>query len=339
MSHRTRLILIVGMVALAIAAIAALATRGFGLFPPRASKVLALSGNVDIRQVDLGFRLGGRIAAIPLEEGARVTAGGPLAQLDTQPLKDQLAVDEAQIASASAQLQKQQNGNRSQDIGQAEAKLAELRAQRLKAQEDLDRRAPLVASGAISKAVFESTRAQLSAAEAQVQGAEQSLSLQRSGARREDILAAQAQRAQAVAQRDKTLNDIADSELHAPNDGVILTRAREPGAIVQTGETVMTLTIDRPMRVRAYVDENDLGRISPGMAVEVSTDSTARVYHGSIGYIAPTAEFTPKTVQTRDLRSDLVYRLRVIIDDPDDGLRQGQPVTVSIPAARPAQRR
>lgn len=178
MSHRTRLILIVGMVALAIAA---LATRGFGLFAPRASKVLALSGNVDIRQVDLGFRLGGRIAAIPLEEGARVTAGGTLAQLDTQPLKDQLAVDEAQIASASAQLQKQQNGNRSQDIGQAEAKLAELRAQRLKAQEDLDRRAALLASGAISKAVFESTRAQLSAAEAQVQGAEQSLSLQRVG--------------------------------------------------------------------------------------------------------------------------------------------------------------
>jgi HlyD family secretion protein len=336
MSHRTRLILIVGMVALAIAA---LATRGFGLFAPRAPKVLALSGNVDIRQVDLGFRLGGRIAAIPEEEGARVTLGETLAQLDTQPLKDQLAVDEAQIASTSAQLEKQRNGNRSQDIGQAEARLAELRAQRVKAQEDLDRRATLVASGAISKAVFESTRAQLLAADAQVQGAEQSLSLQRAGARREDILAAQAQRAQAVAQRDKTLNDMADSDLHAPNDGVILTRAREPGAIVQTGETVLTLTIDRPMRVRAYVDENDLGRISAGMAVEVSVDSAARLYHGSIGYIAPTAEFTPKTVQTRDLRADLVYRLRVIIDDPDDGLRQGQPVTVSIPAARPARSR
>jgi HlyD family secretion protein len=335
-SHRTRLILIGAFVALAIAA---LATRGFGLFAPRAANVLALSGNVDIRQVDLGFRLGGRIAAIPEEEGARVTLGETLAQLDTQPLKDQLAVDEAQIASTSAQLEKQRNGNRSQDIGQAEARLAELRAQRVKAQEDLDRRATLVASGAISKAVFESTRAQLLAADAQVQGAEQSLSLQRAGARREDILAAQAQRAQAVAQRDKTLNDMADSDLHAPNDGVILTRAREPGAIVQTGETVLTLTIDPPMRVRAYVDENDLGRISAGMAVEVSVDSAARLYHGSVGYIAPTAEFTPKTVQTRDLRADLVYRLRVIIDDPDDGLRQGQPVTVSIPAARPARSR
>jgi HlyD family secretion protein len=327
--------LIVAFVALAIAT---LAIRGFGLFAPRAPKALALSGNVDIRQVDLGFRVGGRIAAIPFEEGARITAGETLGQLDTQPLKDQLAVDEAQIASTSAQLEKQRNGNRPQDIRQAEARLAELRAQRAKAQEDLDRRTTLVAGGAISKALFESTRAQFLAAEAQVQGAEQSVSLQRAGARREDIAAAHAQRAQAVAQREKTLNDIADSDLHAPNDGVILTRAREPGAIVQAGETVLTLTIDRPMRIRAYVDESDLGRISPGMAVEVSADSAARLYHGSIGYIAPTAEFTPKTVQTRDLRSDLVYRLRVIIDDPDDGLRQGQPVTVSIPAARPAQR-
>ncbi len=113
-----------------------------------------------------------------------------------------------------------------------------------------------------------------------------------------------AQRAQAIAQRDKTATDIADSELHAPNDGVILTRAREPGAIVQAGETVLTLTIDRPMRVRAYVDESDLGRISPGMAVEVTTDSKfqdlPRLHRL---YRLPTAEFTPKTVQTQDLRT------------------------------------
>jgi HlyD family secretion protein len=72
------------------------------------------------------------------------------------------------------------------------------------------------------------------------------------------------------------------------------------------------------------------------MAAEVTTDSNNKTYHGSIGYIAATAEFTPKTVQTHDLRTDLVYRLRVIVDDPDDGLRQGQPVTVRIPSARPA---
>ena len=336
MIRRTRIILIGAIAALSIAA---LATRGYGLFSRPANQVLALSGNVDIRQVDLGFRLSGKIAAMPVEEGTRVEAGANLASLDAQPLRDQLAVDQAQITAAAAALDKQRNGNRRQDVALARAKLAELRAQLLKAQQDLDRRESLVESGAISKALFESTRAQFLAAEAQVRGAEQSVSLQRAGARREDIAAAQAQLAQAVAQYDKALTDIADSQLHAPNAGVILTRAREPGAIVEAGETVLTLTIDRPMRVRAYVDEGDLGRISAGMAVEVSTDGATRSYHGSIGYIAPTAEFTPKTVQTRDLRTDLVYRLRLIIDDPDEGLRQGQPVTVSIPAARPAQGR
>jgi HlyD family secretion protein len=331
MSRRTRLIVIGALV---IVVIAALATRGFGLFSERGSGKLVLSGNVDIRQVDLGFRLGGRIASIPFDEGARVEAGATLASLDTQPLKDQLAINEAMATQAAAQLDRQRNGNRAQDIAQAEAKVAQMRAQLTRAKQDLDRRSTLEASGAISKAVLDSTRAQYLSAEAEAQGAEQALSLQRAGARHEDIAAAQAQYQQAEAQLAKARTDIADSDIHAPNAGVILTRAREPGAIVGAGETVLTLTIDRPMRVRAYVDEADLGRLSPGMAVEVSTDGSSHMYHGSIGYIAPTAEFTPKTVQTRDLRADLVYRLRVIIDDPDDGLRQGQPVSVNIAAAR-----
>ena len=330
---RKRLIVLAALAGLLIAG---LATRGFGLFGAHRAKELALSGNVDIRQVDLGFRVAGRIESMPFEEGAHVAAGALLASLDTRPLRDQLAANEADVAVALALLDKQRNGNRAQDIAQADAHLADLTAQMARAKEDFDRRTELIASGAVSQAVFEASRSQFLSAQAQVRAAQQALSLQRAGARPEDIAAAVAQRAQAIAQRDKTATDIADSELHAPNDGVILTRAREPGAIVQAGETVLTLTIDRPMRVRAYIDESNLGRISPGMEVEVTTDSNTKIYHGSIGYIAPMAEFTPKTVQTQDLRTDLVFSLRVIVDDPDDGLRQGQPVTVRIASARPA---
>jgi HlyD family secretion protein len=326
-----------GLVAVLI--LAMLLTRGFGLLASREPRTLTLSGNVDIRQVDLGFRVGGKIAAIPFEEGARVNAGDTLAALDLRPLNDQLASAEAQVASAAAQFDRQRNGNRPQDIAQAEAKLAEQKSQFVKAKEDLDRRRPLVATGAVSHAVFDATQAQFLAAQAEVSSAEQAFSLQRAGARREDIAAAHAQLEEAMAQRDKVRTDIADSRLVAPNGGVILTRAKEPGAIVQGGETVLTLTIDRPMRVRAYVDERDLSRVSPGMSVQVRADGAPKVYHGTIGYIAPTAEFTPKTVQTQDLRTELVYRLRVVVTDPDDGLRQGQPVTVAVPSARPAPRR
>ena len=117
----------------------------------------------------------------------------------------------------------------------------------------------------------------------------------------------------------------------------MLFRSREPGAIVQPGESVFTLTIDRPLRVRAYVAETDLGRIRPGMKVLVSADGLNKSYHGTIGYISPQAEFTPKSVETESLRADLVYRLRIIVSDPDGALRQGQPVTVSIPTAAPAK--
>lgn len=334
---RSRIIIIVVAIIILIAGVAVF-TRGFGLLAHKVSDELSLNGNVDIRQVDLGFRVSGRIAEIPFEEGARVKAGDRLAALDTRPLRDQLAADEAQVENLSALLEKQRNGNRPQEIAEAEAKVAELSAQRVKAKLDFDRRSALVVTGAVSREEFDLARSQFGALEAQVRSAEEALSLSRAGARVEDIKAAEAQLAQAMAQRDKTLTDIADAELHAPNDGVILTRAREPGAIVQAGETVLTLTIDRPMRVRAYVDEADLSRISPDMAVEVTDDGSAKVYHGTIGYIAPTAEFTPKTVQTVELRTDLVYRIRVNVTDPDDALRQGQPVTVRVLGARPARK-
>jgi HlyD family secretion protein len=328
--------LLIALALLVVVVSTALATHGFGLVRGPGTQALLLSGNVDIRQVDLGFRVSGRISTIPYEEGAHVPAGAVLAALDLRPLQAQLEADEAEVASTAAQLDRQRNGNRPQEIAQAAARLAELKARLVKSREDLDRRGGLVASGAISQALLESTRAEYAADEAQVHSAEQALSLQRAGARHEDIRAAEAQHGQALAQRQKTLTDIADSELRAPNAGVILTRAREPGAIVQASETALTLTIDRPMRIRAYVSERDLSRVSPGMPVEVTTDGVTRVYHGTIGFISPTAEFTPKTVQTPDLRTDLVYRLRVIVTDPDDSLRQGQPVTVRLAGAGPA---
>ena len=105
-----------------------------------------------------------------------------------------------------------------------------------------------------------------------------------------------------------------------------------------TGATVFTVSLTRPVWVRAYASEADLGRVAPGTAVLVSTDSRRdRPYHGRIGYVSPSAEFTPKNVETPDLRTSLVYRFRVVIEDPDDGLRQGMPVTVRLPATSEPQ--
>jgi HlyD family secretion protein len=325
---------IMGILALVALIVAATATRGFGLLGPAPEPGLVMHGNVDIRQVDLGFRVGGRISGIAFEEGAHVPEGASLATLDPGPLHDQLAAAQAQVAAASAELDKRRNGNRAQDVASARAKLADAQASLAGAKDDYDRRAGLVKSGAVSQALFDSTTARYRSAQAQVDAATQALLLQQAGARREDLAAAQASRQQAEAQAAKARTDLGDTVLRAPNAGTVLTRAREPGAIVQPGETVLTLTIDRPMRVRAYIPEPDLARVSPGMAVTVRADGNPRTYHGTIGAIAPTAEFTPKSVQTEALRTDLVYRVRVIVTDPDDGLRQGAPVTIAVPGAR-----
>lgn len=325
---------IAGLAAIAALIVAAIATRGFGLIGPAADARLVLHGNVDIRTVDLGFRVAGRIATLPFEEGAKVPAGAVIGTLDPGPLHDQAMASEAQAAAARAELDKRRAGNRAQDIAAAQARLAEAEANLAAARADHERRAPLVKTGAISQALFDATESKFHAAEAEVASARDALSLQRAGYRKEDIAAASASRDQAEAQAAKARTDLGDAVLRAPNAGTILTRAREPGAIVQPGETVMTLTIDRPMRVRAYIPEPDLSRVSPGMAVTLTTDGNAHVYHGTIGFIAPTAEFTPKTVQTEALRGDLVYRVRVIVTDPDDALRQGAPVTIAVPAAR-----
>jgi HlyD family secretion protein len=327
---------LIGIGVLVALVIAALATRGFGLFD-RESPELRLSGNVDIRQVELAFRVPGRIAEMPVDEGARVSRGSLLARLDPRPLNDAIASADAQVAQADADLARVRNGNRPQDIDRARAAVAEQEARVRKARSDLARHQALAPSGAVSQATLVASRGEYEAALARLREAGQSLSLQKAGSRAEDIAAAAARRQSATAQRDRARTDLADAGLYAPEGGTVLTRAREPGAIVQAGETVFTLTMDRPMRVRAYIAETDLSRISPGMKVKVTADGIARAYDGKIGHIAPAAEFTPKTVQTEDLRADLVYRLRIIVSNPDDQLRQGQPVTILVPDARPAR--
>jgi HlyD family secretion protein len=333
--NRRIIVLIVVAAGLVIAAVA---TRGFGILPRSSDGDLTLHGNVDIREVDMAFRVGGRISTIAVEEGAKVKQGQPLAILDTATLDSRIGQADAQLAQAQAQLAKLRNGNRSQDIAQARARVAAAQAVVENSERDYRRREPLVGPGAISRDVWDQTVADRDRARAQLAEARQGLSLLVAGTRPEDIDAARAQVQAAAEGRRNAATDLSDTRLIAASAGTVVTRAREPGAIVQPGETVLTLSIDRPLRVRAYIDESALSRISPGMAVTVTADGNPRTYRGTIGYISPRSEFTPKSVETESLRTDLVYRLRVIVSDPDDALRQGQPVTVHVTGARPAHR-
>ena len=323
-----------------IAVLAALATylwRQHGANDPSAA--LSLSGNVDVHQVELGFRVSGRISAVKVQEGDKVSAGQVLAELDPVPFRTDVDSAQADLAQAQAQLDKTRRGFRVEEVTQARATVAQREADLENARVTLKRQEQLVAAGLVTHQQIDDAQMRVQMTEAALAAAHGQLTLEMHGSRIEDIEAQEALLAAARARLEKAQTALADATLLAPSSGIISVRARELGAIVQAGQTVYTLTLNDPVWIRAYVPQPRLGRIKPGMSVKVTIDSMpGKQYQGTVGFIAPEAEFTPKTVQTEQVRDDLVYRIRVIASDPDDVFRQGMPVTVLI-AALPAAAR
>lgn len=293
---------------------------------------LALYGNVEIRQVELAFRVPGKLEAVQFEEGDSVSREEIVARLDAAPYEDALQAALAEAAMRKADLSRLEAGLRPAEIDRARARVAELEASAKMAQQGYDRRAVLVKSGAVSQQAFDESVAALGAANERLMAARKDLALAIEGFRSEEIDAARAALLAAEAAAASAQTRVEDATLLAPSDGVILTRVRERGSILQAGEPVLTMALTRPVWVRAYVEEPALGLAAPGTTAEIVTDG-GRSYRGQVGFVSPVAEFTPKTVETPDLRSDLVYQARIIIENPDDGLRQGMPVTVRLTLA------
>lgn len=327
MSVKLRVIIIV-----AIAAAAAAAGYGWLHRNHEPNGPLVLYGNVDIRQVELAFRQPGRLVAMAFEEGDMVKAGAVMAEIDAQPYRDALAAAEAEVQGARAELEKLRRGSRPQEIAEAEASVRRAKAVLRNAEVDFKRQAALGANGSASQRIVDAARAARDQAKAVLASARQALALRREGPRREDIAAAEARLAAARASAAQARTALADTRLVSPADATVLSRVREPGSMVGPSTPVYTLSLRDPVYVRAYVSEPNLGRIAPGTKVTVRTDSSDAAYHGQIGFISPRAEFTPKSVETPDLRTDLVYRLRIVVAKPDAGLRQGMPVTIRVAA-------
>lgn len=302
-------------------------------FAPAAAAGLTLYGNVDIREVELGFRVAGRLQAMHFEEGDAVAAGELLAELDAQPLREALAVAEAGALQAQAQLDRLNSGSRPQEVQQAQARVAEAEAALENAELELARQQGLFDDGLNSRHALDAAIARRDQNAARLRANQEALELAVEGFRREDIAAAEAALAAALARRDQAETQVRDAQLLAPSSGVILTRAQEPGAILKVGSPVYTLSLMETLYVRAYVGEANLGSVVPGTTVNIRTDSTERSFSGQVGFVSPRAEFTPKTVETPELRTDLVYRLRIVVQDPDRSLRQGMPVTVEVPTS------
>lgn len=292
---------------------------------------LVLYGNVDIREVDLAFNGAERIERMLVEEGERVEVGQLLATLATGRLQARVDQAAAQVAAQQHTVAALEAGTRAEEINRVRAELELAQAQNREAQRSLARIRDLARRQLASPQQVDAAESAAESAAARVKAAQAALDLALAGPRPEDIAAAHAGLRALEAQLALARRELADGELHASSDGVIRNRILEPGDMASPQQPVYTLALTDPIWIRAYVDEADLGKLHPGMTARITTDSFPdKAYRGWIGYISPTAEFTPKSVQTTEVRTSLVYQVRIYACNPQDELRLGMPATVTL---------
>jgi len=279
--------------------------------------------------VDLAFNAEGRVATMARREGDTVRVGEVLAGLDDATYRNLHNLTLARRDQARANLALLLAGTRVEDIDQARATVASAEANATHAEAMFARQADLVKHNASSRQDYEDALMAQDAGRARLAQARAALAEAVAGPRAEQIEAARAALREAEAAMALAAEALSHTSLLAPADGVVMTRVIEPGAVVLPTAPIYSMAIAGEVWVRAFVPEPLLGRAALGREVRVRTDGGGD-YAGRIGYLSPVAEFTPKTVETPELRTQLVYRLRIRIDKPDDGLRQGMPVTISL---------
>lgn len=303
----------------------------------KSAESLVLYGNVDLRQADLPFNASERVTEVLVQEGDHVKLGQTMARLDPTRIEPQVAKAEADVAAEQQVVNRLRAGSRPEEIAQARANVLSARADSANTRTQYDRLVELSKSSsgrAVSRQDLDSAHAALEIAEAKLAVSRKALDLQVAGPRKEDIAQAEAQLRSDEAQLALLRRQLTDTELRAPLDGVVRSRLVEPGEIASPQKAAFTLAIVDPKWVRAYITERDLGHVHEGMTVSVLTDSfPSQPFSGWIGFISPNAEFTPKTVQTEELRSSLVYEIRVFVKDPSNRLRLGMPATVRLELA------
>jgi HlyD family secretion protein len=295
---------------------------------------LALYGNVDLRQVELPFNGSERIAAVLVQEGDRVKQGQLLARLETSRLAPQVAKAEADVAAQQHVVDRLHHGNRPEEIAQARANVDAAAADAANARAQYERVRSLSDSSsglAVSRQDMDASKAALDTADARLAVNQKALVLQLAGPRKEDVAQGEAELRADQAQLALLQQQLKDADLLAPLNAVVRSRIVEPGEIASPQKSAFTLAITDPKWVRAYVGEPDLGSVHEGMGAAVTVDAFGgRRFPGWVGFISPVAEFTPKSVQTTELRSSLVYEIRVFVQDPGDELRLGMPATVHL---------
>jgi HlyD family secretion protein len=294
--------------------------------------IIEANGYVEATEVRLSTKLGGTLVMLALEEGDAVETGAEVARVDSVDLELQLASARAGRALAEAELRLKRNGYQKEDIAVARAELGRAEADLAAARRDLDRFQGLLESGSGTEKVRDDalTRRDISARAAEAAG--QRLAKLEAGFRGEEIQAAEARLASAEAAIAILEQQISDAAVTSPVSGVVTESLAEQGELVSPGTVLAVVTDLSDSWLTAYVAETDLGRIRLGQQAEVLTDD-GQQRQGTVSWINPRAEFTPKNVQTRDERVKLVYRIKMRLDNTDRLFKPGMPARARLQAA------
>ena len=292
---------------------------------------LTLYGNVDIREAQPAFNDTGVITQMQVSEGSLVKKGDLIATLDDTRYAARLKQAQQQADNLQAVLDRLVHGSRPEEIAQARATMKSLRALYENNRILYKRTLALLPNGAASTEDRDNAQTQLKTSRENYEAARQTYLLTVRGPRAEDIQAARAAHEAAVAAVTEAEREFADTRLYAPEEGVVEDRILEPGDMASPGTPVYTIALTQPLWVRAYVPETHVGKLAPGMLATVTTDSfPGRHYRAWVGYVSPTAEFTPQTVETTDLRTRLVYQVRIYVCNARNELRLGMPATITV---------
>jgi len=294
---------------------------------------IRVSGNIEVTDAEVSFKIPGRVEARFVSEGETVKAGQVVARLDSTELDQEVALRKAEVDAAQAELAELEAGARPEEIAQAEAVVARVKADLERVRRDYDRQKGLYGREVISAREYETPKSAYDMAEARVREAEEQLTHLKKGPRIEKIERARARRQQARQALALSETRLAYATLVAPLEGMVLSDSVEPGEYVAPGTPVITVGDLQNVWLRAYINETDLGRVNLGQRVHVTTDTyPGKVYEGRISFISSEAEFTPKNVQTEKERVKLVYRIKVDISNAHMELKPGMPADADISA-------
>ena len=287
---------------------------------------IKVSGNIEAIEVDVGFKVSGRIVGRFFEEGDWVDKGKVLAKLDDEDFRNRLEVARATLSSNEARLNKLLAGSRPEEIRQAEAAMNQAKSDLENKEAHYERLKPLFERGVIPKDTLDSGEAAFKMAKAASQAALENYLLVKEGPRKEDIEDARAQVEQARASVKLNETQLSYTTLYSPISGVVLVRSGEVGEVVNPGTSILTMADIENVWLKAYIPETDLSRVKWGQEAIVTTDlRPKKEYRGRISFISSQAEFTPKQIQTEKERVTLVYRIKIDIINKDRELKPGMP--------------